>query len=525
MGPTFFFITALGGLLFLLAALFADRSRGRQRCPKCNYRIETKSPTDGSPWRCSECGRQIESIRQLRRTRRHWRWALVGLTIFLAAWAYPKREEFKRHGAWAAVPTIATLPFLGVLDDHWRPTPFNPDGGPLAPLSEVVLQRAWGDQLSWPDWQLLLLRIRISPKERLFAEPEKHSGQSVTLFSSILETAYEQDRLSASRIKKLDSLTHIEIDPVAPWVAGEPLPARVHLRSWKLRTIEITIANASDPSETIRLQEVGPSGVEGAAPLSYSTNYTTWTDRFVELPAPDADGSIELAVTLKETEHPLSSLFAPEQDEPQNQESEEELQTELFMEVTQRLQIPLLPAPSLAPLQSEDSVLNEAIAALTPSLVLMDADPLTRDVHLELPNDPLYWIDVPDTPIQMALQDNTSTVLALRSELWRDEDLLGHASAWWAASTIVWPTGKAYTDVQPSAWPHEYHCILFRPAVAPAQLGSVDVSDCRWRITADSLMLRRCLSWRQYHELSDHWTNDWTHYWDGEVVIDGHVEP
>ncbi len=55
----------------LLWALFADRARGRRRCPSCWYDLSGVGLT------CPECGSTARSERALRRTRRRWRIAVV----------------------------------------------------------------------------------------------------------------------------------------------------------------------------------------------------------------------------------------------------------------------------------------------------------------------------------------------------------------------------------------------------------------------------------------------------------------
>ncbi len=47
--------------IWLLSALFRDRSRGRLRCPRCWYDMA------GAGLTCPECGKQARSERALRR--------------------------------------------------------------------------------------------------------------------------------------------------------------------------------------------------------------------------------------------------------------------------------------------------------------------------------------------------------------------------------------------------------------------------------------------------------------------------
>lgn len=64
-------------------ALLADRARGRPRCPKCWYLM-----IGATGLRCPECGHVAKSNRAMFRTRRRWRWALLGVGIAIAAPGY-----------------------------------------------------------------------------------------------------------------------------------------------------------------------------------------------------------------------------------------------------------------------------------------------------------------------------------------------------------------------------------------------------------------------------------------------------
>ena len=99
----------VGGIL-VLWALFADRSRGRKRCPKCWYDL-TASPG----MRCSECGFVARTERKLRKTRRRWRRGVVGLFIIAVGLAGPGYREY--HDDWhRLVPTTALILWMPDLE-------------------------------------------------------------------------------------------------------------------------------------------------------------------------------------------------------------------------------------------------------------------------------------------------------------------------------------------------------------------------------------------------------------------------
>jgi hypothetical protein len=114
-------LVGLGGLALLAWALFADRSRGRRRCPKCWYDMSQaqKSSDGGGGWRCPECGREIRKERRLLRTRRRWKWALASLLVFGLA-GYLAIQPKVREDGWASVMPATVLIFaLDMRDPQW----------------------------------------------------------------------------------------------------------------------------------------------------------------------------------------------------------------------------------------------------------------------------------------------------------------------------------------------------------------------------------------------------------------------
>ncbi|MFG0252762.1 MAG: hypothetical protein ACF8NJ_07820 [Phycisphaerales bacterium JB038] len=519
MGPTLFFITALGGLLLLLLALFGDRCRGRRRCPKCHYQIATEPPADGSPWRCSECGRHIKSERHLRRTRRHWRWALVGLAIFLAAWIYPKREEFKRHGAWAAVPTIATLPFLGVLDDHWRQTFVNGREGALSRVAQTVVGRAYEDRLSWLDWKLLMWRIESGDPARIPPQPERYAGLNMTLGGEILQAAHETGHLSQARAERLDERIHVEVDPVVPWVVGEPVPARLYMRDWRRRLRTVTV-NTGEDDPWIKDLRFDPPGEGGGM----SPGYRTWSDWFVELPAIDASGRLALEFAIQQRASPFSrsgNIFGSSTPAiPEGATASQESERLPAYQRRVELQIPLCDVADGLPIAIDSPEVDMALRTLNPQVIATPGDSrYGSHISGNTPSD-LFWVDLACEPIGEILKANPEMILALRIELWCDETLMGHASAWWGAR--VWPPGRGepITGVDPVGVEYfDRHRVLFRPVVTEERLAAVDHSECEWRMRSDPMMVRRSQAYRERDQLRDRLIDDWTHYWDGEVIV------
>lgn len=95
----------------LALALYADRSRGRRRCPRCWFDLSA----NGRELTCTECGRRHAHEGRMYLTRRHWKWAtlcIVGLLAAAATWEYP---AFKARGAPAYAPDWAVQRFMRYL--------------------------------------------------------------------------------------------------------------------------------------------------------------------------------------------------------------------------------------------------------------------------------------------------------------------------------------------------------------------------------------------------------------------------
>ena len=100
-------VLGLVGLIVLARAVFADRSRGRPRCPRCWYLLKG---IEGAT--CPECGHVARSQRALFRTRRRWRVAMAGLVLVACGLAVFVGERVQRHGWLGAVPTSAYITLL-----------------------------------------------------------------------------------------------------------------------------------------------------------------------------------------------------------------------------------------------------------------------------------------------------------------------------------------------------------------------------------------------------------------------------
>lgn len=112
---TFAALVGVFSLRGIYRALFADRSRGVPRCPKCWYNL-----TGAASLTCPECGRTARSTRALHRTRRRRGRALLYVILLLVAAATPLVERV-RHWSLDDYPTVvlfAAAPVLAIDRDY-----------------------------------------------------------------------------------------------------------------------------------------------------------------------------------------------------------------------------------------------------------------------------------------------------------------------------------------------------------------------------------------------------------------------
>jgi hypothetical protein len=108
-------LAAITGVFLLYRAVLHDRSRGRQRCPRCWYEVLGLA----IPVTCPECGRTTRKPGRLLRTRRHYRLAAIAqliLVIGVSTAAYPH----SRNGRWHQwLPHTALILMLPHVDADW----------------------------------------------------------------------------------------------------------------------------------------------------------------------------------------------------------------------------------------------------------------------------------------------------------------------------------------------------------------------------------------------------------------------
>ena len=107
-------ILGIFGLWVMYRAIFADRSRGRRRCPKCWYDM-SESPE----MRCPECGSEALNDREFFRTRRRWKGLWVSIVILLAAYVLWMQPEVRRDGWASLTPRMLLILALRFPENEW----------------------------------------------------------------------------------------------------------------------------------------------------------------------------------------------------------------------------------------------------------------------------------------------------------------------------------------------------------------------------------------------------------------------
>lgn len=104
-------LLALTGLAISLWSIWGDRAGERRRCPKCWYDMAGLSTHE-----CPECGHTPRSPRYLRKTRRHYIRASLGLFVIMLGAAVAIAPAVKKHGFTEVFPTSVLVVVLQFYD-------------------------------------------------------------------------------------------------------------------------------------------------------------------------------------------------------------------------------------------------------------------------------------------------------------------------------------------------------------------------------------------------------------------------
>lgn len=137
------------GAILALWSLFADRARGRKRCPKCWY--DMSGAAGDPPHTCPECGKVIKRDERLYKTRRRWRWTILSILILIASPISFDIPRVRRNGLVKSLPTTVLILAIGWADDDWPIEALSPrlwtDALEHIPLPDVSTLKPWQQRL------------------------------------------------------------------------------------------------------------------------------------------------------------------------------------------------------------------------------------------------------------------------------------------------------------------------------------------------------------------------------------------
>ena len=107
-------LLVLGGMVVLHVAAFADRSKGRPRCPRCWYDM-----TGSRGFVCPECGHDAAGQSNLHRTRRHGARAMLGALLVVSGLTLGAVPTVQEQGWTALIPTTGLMIVLPWTDNEW----------------------------------------------------------------------------------------------------------------------------------------------------------------------------------------------------------------------------------------------------------------------------------------------------------------------------------------------------------------------------------------------------------------------
>ncbi len=204
------------GALLLLWSMFRDRSRGRARCPRCWYDLAgLVKPEASAPWpvTCPECGRKIEREAQTRRTRRHWKAALLAIVLMLAAYPIGHIADAREYGPQRLLPLWLQAVAWPVGEvRRWPASEARYDRAPIFDLSEVLDDVRLGRSPTWPTPRHdIITRLGVESPE----------GWVQRVFASRVSLALSDARAGSGA--KCFDLSHLwkPMRGEAPWLSPE----------------------------------------------------------------------------------------------------------------------------------------------------------------------------------------------------------------------------------------------------------------------------------------------------------------
>lgn len=266
--PTMIFawalIVAIAALTLLLIwrALFADRSRGRRRCPRCWHDLQQLPGLQ-----CPECGSTVRTEAQLFATRRHWRSATL-LLVGLVFAAMVIRVQLTGENLFEYAPTWLLT----------RSLPYSSTSRAQSdPIRSALETRALRGDLT-PE-QILEIARRITTGD-IDAPPTSDAWQNrygsllIALSNRGLDAIARNDDRDPflAALETFRSLPALPALNAAPeWPLGEPLIVELRIDEWwpPMTCARVIVRDLTD--ESSRVVGLDSGGVFAAAyPMSFA---------------------------------------------------------------------------------------------------------------------------------------------------------------------------------------------------------------------------------------------------------------
>ncbi len=142
-------LLGIAGLWLAYWALCFDRAKGRKRCPKCWYNMQSAEGL-----RCPECGHTPKRERKLLKTRRRWRWAFLSGLLLLGSFSLEVVPSLRSSGWRRMSPTTLLVLHAYFADDQDSFRWVKHGGGTFYGYGIVIYD---ADEEKLADWQWRLM--------------------------------------------------------------------------------------------------------------------------------------------------------------------------------------------------------------------------------------------------------------------------------------------------------------------------------------------------------------------------------
>lgn len=454
-------LAAIAGGWFVVRGLWGDRIRGARRCPRCWHDL---SRTPGLV--CGECGFEAASERDLRRVRRRWPLAGVGVLLLLAGIAGIESSVAQRD-LWRLVPDrmlVALLPWNSGL------------GGPSSLAGELRLRLGRGE---FGDAALAALVERIAEGD---ADARPPSAAWEAKYAALMSNGFlaaVADR-EALRRRLAELPPRIEISIASPWPADLPLYGTLDLEHWWADPVQLRATiDCPDHPEI------------GAVSVGFDTRGASWRRGWPRFPlefegSPPSAGPLELRLRIDRRE-PVEVADDPAEVAPARWGpwiAAPSLERRVVVDLDQREPV----AARLEPVDAPE--IRAAIAeAFAPGLVVREEGPRPWAMRFD--------------PAQTFVDELLDTALGFEVEVREGDAVRRRTWIWWAAG--------------PRGGPAEWR-LSWEDAEGLAAAPAHEPEEGRWtlRIRGDRVLAQRAV---EAIRAAGGPAEAFTRFWSGEIDV------